>query len=142
MVLLCPLVVIWTCSAFRPRFLSFIFCFCFSFSPTDLHLYITVTGRVPSLNAPSIFTTLVTSTFVPNPFLHTHSHILEFFSFASSFSFSPLASFEPDRRRFALPTGSFDRLDTKARRVCGSRDRRVIACGEFPFPSRRGGGLE
>ena len=28
--------------------------FFFVFSPTDLHLYITVTGRVPSLNAPSI----------------------------------------------------------------------------------------
>ena len=119
MVLLCPLVVIWTCSAFRPRFLSFIFVF--SFSPTDLHLYITVTGRVSSLNAPSIFTTFVIPTFVSNPFLHTHSYILEFSSFPSSLSFSPLDSFEPDRHHFAFPPIPFDRLDTKARRVWLSR---------------------
>ena len=64
MVLLSLLVVICTCSAFWPRFLFFFFPLCFS--PSDLHLYITVTGRVPSLNAPSIFTTFVILTFVPN----------------------------------------------------------------------------
>ena len=124
---------------FRPRFLSFIFCFCFSFSPTDLHLYITVTGRVPSLNAPSIFTTFVIPTFVSNPFLHTHSYILEFSSFPSSLSFSPLASFEPDRHHFAPPrhflrSSSSRRRDAWLSRSSSDRVRRV----SLPLATRGG----
>ena len=141
MVLLCPLVVIWTCSAFRPRFLYFIFPLCFS--PTDLHLYITVTGRVPSLNAPSIFTTFELSRPLSLIFsFHTHSYILKFSSFAPSLSFSPLASSEPNLHHFALPPQFPSIVSTRKCDACvapaiveGSR------AESFPSP-RDAGGLE